>query len=823
MDMGRNGQSSFDGKNSTTDTASDTAIKITTDFLATMFAASESNRFFIGSRPNDSSEDIDSPYEEKFINTSRIAAAKLPAFLRKWDAPGRAMYFCVGILKDKTNKRRKVNIAESCFLHADIDLEHIDGDKFDDVVRKLKAQRFPPSMIVASGHGLHVYWLFNEPVPSTEMKRIEKALKLLADFVGGDREPTHIAAFLRLPGSHNSKNGEWNEVRIVEQNTLRYELDDLEEMISERAPIILRKQREQQHTVGESNEFEAYGKKFETPIKIETRLREMLFMGGDINGVHPTQLDVSAAMHNHGFEVDDIVKTIIAATRIAAGTYGANWDWDEEEERVRNMTLTWIEKLEEKEEENPQSTADLNEDEDEEDDTAPSMSEESIALIFAERHAGLLRHVSKWGYWLIWQAGRWLQDETTHAFDLARKICREAARQCSNKPKQAKIIASARTVAAVERLAKADRRIAAAADQFDAQQYLFNSADRTINLKTGKAQLPQQGDYLTKVAGTRLAPVGTPHPIWTKFLKRVTNNDQEMIKFLQRYVGYCLSGDVSEHCFVFAYGTGANGKSTFIGTIQNIFGDYAVVASMDTFLSSHTDRHPTELAKLRGARLVVATETQAGRTWDEQKIKAITGGEKLTARFMRQDFFDFFPTFKLFVSGNHRPRLRNVDEAMKRRMLLVPFLVCIPKKERDPKLPEKLKKEWPAILRWCLDGCLEWQRIGLAPPTAVVTATNDYFNNEDSLGQWLEDECDVDVGNDRKWDKVSNLFDSWTEYIEANGEKPGSKMAFSEALTGRGFIACKKAQVRAFSGIQLNTAAKRSAKWTGKTGQKPKF
>src|SRR5215211_988224 len=221
----------------------------------------------------------------------------------------------------------------------------------------------------------------------------------------------------------------------------------------------------------------------------------------------------------------------------------------------------------------------------------------------------------------------------------------------------------------------------------------------TIELTTGIVRPPSRSDYLTQRAGCKVAPPGTPHPIWTAFLNRITNGDAKLIAFLQRYIGYCLTGDVSEHVFIFVYGTGANGKSTFIGTIQAIFGDYATVADMATFLASNNDRHPTELAKLRGARLVIATETQAGRAWDEAKIKAITGGEKQTARFMRQDFFDFDPTFKLLISGNHKPHLRNVDEAMRRRLLLVPFTVQIPKAERDPKLMEKLKSEWPAILR----------------------------------------------------------------------------------------------------------------------------
>jgi putative DNA primase/helicase len=245
----------------------------------------------------------------------------------------------------------------------------------------------------------------------------------------------------------------------------------------------------------------------------------------------------------------------------------------------------------------------------------------------------------------------------------------------------------------------------------------------TYDLRTGIGHKPDPLDYITKKTACRCAPLGTPHPLWTKFLDRVTNHDTELQSFLQRWCGYCCTGFTSEHVFVFAYGTGANGKSTFINTIRGILGDYTTIADMSTFLASNSERHPTDLAKLRGARLVVAIETQKGRRWDETKIKALTGGDKITARFMRQDFFDFTPTFKLMISGNHKPRLTSVDEAIKRRLLLVPFTVQIPVAERDKDLADKLKAEWPAILRWMIDGCLEWQRIGLAPPKTVLDAT----------------------------------------------------------------------------------------------------
>jgi putative DNA primase/helicase len=287
----------------------------------------------------------------------------------------------------------------------------------------------------------------------------------------------------------------------------------------------------------------------------------------------------------------------------------------------------------------------------------------------------------------------------------------------------------------------------------------------TFDLRTGIGRAPNPLDYITKKTACSAAQTGTPHPLWTAFLDRVTDHDTELQGFLQRYIGYCCTGFTTEHVFVFAYGTGANGKSTFISTIARIFGDYATVADMSTFIASNTERHPTDLAKLMGARLVVAQETQKGRRWDETKIKALTGGDKITARFMRQDFFDYVPTFKLFICGNHKPRLSNVDEAIRRRLLLVPFTVLIPLAERDQQLPEKLWSERRAILRWCMDGCLEWQRIGLAPPPIVLDATEAYFAEQDTTQQWL-DECTED-GGEFAFTRTTELFASWKTWCEA--------------------------------------------------------
>ena len=342
-------------------------------------------------------------------------------------------------------------------------------------------------------------------------------------------------------------------------------------------------------------------------------------------------------------------------------------------------------------------------------------------------------------------------------------------------------IASARTVAAVERLARYDRRHAATVEQWDVDPWLLNTPGGVVDLRTGKMRQHRPADHITKI--TSIAP-GGECPKWLAFLQTITNKDEERQKFLQRVAGYNLTGSIREHALFFYYGTGGNGKGVFLNTLTGIMGDYAAVASMETFTSSGTDRHPTDLAMLRGARLVTAQETEEGRKWAESRIKAMTGGDPITARFMRQDFFTFQPSFKLNIAGNHKPGLRNVDEAIRRRFNLFPFDVKIPAAERNPELPEELKAEWPGILKWMIAGCLEWQSIGLAPPKAVTDATAEYFESEDAFGLWFK-ECCAESKNAVTASYI--LFKSWTTWADQAGEFVGSQKRFSQTLSSRGY------------------------------------
>lgn len=444
--------------------------------------------------------------------------------------------------------------------------------------------------------------------------------------------------------------------------------------------------------------------------------------------------------------------------------------------------------------------------EDDPDFRPPAFTDEALALQFAEEHAGDLRYVAAWAKWFRWVGTHWEADDTLRAFDLARRVCREAASAC-NKPKVASALASAKTVAAIERLAKADRRIAATVAQWDADPWLLNTPGGVIDLRTGVLGDHRPRLYMTKICG--VAPSGYC-PQFLKFLDTVTAGDRDLQAYLARVLGYGLTGITREHALFFAHGSGANGKSVFLGTASGILGSYHRTAPVETFTASTGDKHPTDLAMLRGARLVTAVETEEGRRWAESRIKQLTGGDAVAARFMRQDFFEYTPAFKLVIAGNHKPSLRSVDESIRRRFHMIPFAVTIPIEERDPHLKEKLKAEWPGILAWMVAGCLDWQRSGLRPPQAVLDATAAYLEAEDAFSAWLEEKCQRDV---KGWETSADLFASWKAWAELAGENPGSMKRFAQQIELNGAVPQRNMRARGFAGLQLIREAASEPFW----------
>ena len=308
--------------------------------------------------------------------------------------------------------------------------------------------------------------------------------------------------------------------------------------------------------------------------------------------------------------------------------------------------------------------------------------------------------------------------------------------------------------------------------------------------------MPDRHYYITK--STSVAPEPGIPTLWLNFLHQTTKGDHELIRFLRQMCGYCLTGDTREHALFFIFGPGGNGKSVFLNTVINIMGDYAVTAAMDTFTASKADRHSTDLAMLRGARLVAVSETEEGRAWKESLIKQLTGGDRVTARFMRQDNFTFKPQFKLVIISNHKPRLKNVDDAMRRRINIIPF---VHKPESpDPYLEDKLREEYPQILNWMIEGCHDWQKNGLIRPAIVQEATADYFEAQDLFGTWLEENCET---GRNKSTASSILYADWKIYAERAGENPGSQVRFSNDMEKRGFSKIRTSSMRGYEGIAL--------------------
>ena len=394
---------------------------------------------------------------------------------------------------------------------------------------------------------------------------------------------------------------------------------------------------------------------------------------------------------------------------------------------------------------------------------------------FISHHGDKFRYVSSWGRWLTWDGCRWKVETTQLAKDTLTDI---VARLTADEKHRL----SAGRIGALEALAQVRRKVARSADIWDSEPLLLNTQTCTVNLGTDQRYPHQRDDNLTKLTGSGVSSSSGDYPRWKQFLNDVTAGDTELQTYLQRMAGYCLTGSTREEVFFFAYGTGGNGKTTFVETIATVLGDYARNVPAETFMDSKHERHPTELASMQGYRLIVASEVKSGARWHETRVKELTGGDTISARFMRQDFFEYKPQFKLLISGNHKPRLRSVDEAMRRRLHLLPFTVTIAKGKRDPGLKAKLWEERDQILQWALDGCRDWQREGLTPPPVVQSATNAYFEDMNVLGRA-----------------------DWKAWCEANGEAHGLQRGFVEALDEQGFEARKVGGARGYMGLRLRT------------------
>jgi putative DNA primase/helicase len=431
-----------------------------------------------------------------------------------------------------------------------------------------------------------------------------------------------------------------------------------------------------------------------------------------------------------------------------------------------------------------------------------ALSDDHLADAFARRYQDNFRYVHGIYKWKIWRETQWEDDKTHQCMTAARDLCRASmnwAEAASLTHATKAKIDSHGTAGKVLSFATTDPRLATIPEQWDCDNWLLGTPGGVYDLKTGRSRAGKRTDYVslkTAVAPERGEPVE-----WLKYLAATHRGNNEVISFLKRFIGYALTGDVTEHALVFAYGTGRNGKGVMMDTVLHILGDYGLAAPISVFSEQKFEKHSTEIAQLRGKRFVTAEEPSSGQKWDESRIKWLTGGGNITARRMRQDDVTFAPTWKLFFAGNHIPALRHVDEAIKARFNIVPFTRTFAPEERDPLLREKLKLEAPRILNWMMEGCVEWRKSGLQVPATCRAATDEYMQSEDVVGEFLEENCNF--GEDL-YVQAGELYKKFAVWTEEHGETVPTQKNFTAEMSTRTNIKRKRMTMGVrFYGISL--------------------
>ena len=664
----------------------------------------------------------------------------------------RDVYVGVAVRRDQTSGAL-VNCDTLTALFVDIDFKDIPEP---DARARLAAFPLLPSLVIASGNGLHVYWLLTEPLDlRTEAARVRVLLRRLARRLGADRMAAEPARVLRMPDTYNYKYDPPRRVELEAAPLERYTLAQFEEVLPE-AP-----------STRSSGSFEL------PPVIPEGQRNDTLYrLARSLKGKGLLEEAVLAALRETNRSrceppLDDAEIEALAAHACS------------QEDRPEFLDAS----------------------------SRHHLTDLGNARRLVEAHGADLHYTEAHG-WLVWDDRRWARDDTGEVMRRAKATALALYREAIaiSDPEQRKpMLAHARQSQNVARLnamitlARSESEIVLTARQLDADPWLLTVANGTLDLRTGDLRPQRREDLITKLAPVAYDPEAQC-PTFGGFLGRVQPNP-EMCTFLQRIGGYALTGDTREQVLFIFSGQGANGKSTYLETIRKVMGDYALATRPETFLAKRGDAIPNDVAALHGARFVFAVEPEAGRRLAEGLVKQLTGSDTVVARFFYKEFFTFHPIFKLVISANRKPAVRGTNHAIWRRIRLIPFGVTIPDAEQDKTLPAKLEAELPGILRWLVEGCLAWQREGLTPPAAVLDATERYREEMDRLADFLAERCVFDpnarVGR-------TDLYETYLASCQ-HREKPLSRAEFAEALEERGVTDGRTGNQRRWKGLRLRT------------------
>lgn len=628
---------------------------------------------------------------------------------------------------------------------------------------------FPPSMIVQTGGGLHVYWLLREPLAiTTEEPRARDALRRLATAVGGDRSAAECARVLRVPGTFNYKYAPPAHVALeVCEPARRYNLSEVLDFLPA-----------QPRPEGDGSP------RFSMPPE------------AGFGDRHLTLFRAGRSLKTRGLSPDAVLAALMV-----------------ENERVCVPPLTTAQVREQVESAfaqddrpgyEPRPVAAPG--------PPPTLTDTGNAERFAAQHAGHIRYCYAQKSWYVWTGTHWRQDPgdaiARMAKETAKSIYLEAAGATSEERRKttgqwaAKSEDERRRRAMVD-LARSETGIPIAPEELDRDLWLLNVANGTLNLKTGALQPHRREDFITRIIPIAYDPAA-PYPIWEGFIRHILGGKAPVMRFVQKALGYSLTGETREQVLFIFHGTGANGKTTLLETTSLLLAPYAAQVAAETLLARPTDALAmNDLFTLQGARFVVAIESDMGRRLAESLVKRVTGSDTVKAKKLYTDVFAYRPSFKLFIATNHKPVIRGTDHAIWRRIRLVEFDVVVPDDQQDKALPAKLTAELPGILRWAVDGCRLWQTEGLGPPQEVRQATADYRAEMDTLGGFLTERCwlmdpTAKIG-------AEALYTEYDGWAARSKEKSLSMKTFSTALKERGVKQAKRRSGRVWLGLRLRS------------------
>jgi P4 family phage/plasmid primase-like protien len=702
---------------------------------------------------------------------------------------GREVYHCCHLLAGK--RRIKANAGEVFALWGDLDGVDIPNDPLE-----------PTAVIESSPGRFHIYYRLTAAIPPEVAEELNKRL---ARKIGADPSGFDLTQLLRVPNTTNNKYPDAPTVEIKALDAGRsYSPAELDKMLPE---------------IEEPNQSGGRTPPSgEPPVQLNDRgLR--VWCGEDPKLKDSGELDRSGSLMKIGRALYDSGanrEVIERALEERDGSIG----WHKYTGR-RDAGVRYSEIVDELERPGRNGHVAFSVGKGREERKADDGESEKIfntdlgnSRRFVRRFREIVRFCYPWESWIIYDGKRWKPDTSGEIQRLGKEITKVILREAAAAPdddtrkalaKHALATQSATRIRDMLALAKSD--VPVQPEDFDQDPYLLNVTNGTLDLRTGELRPHDRGDFMTRLAPVEFDPEAIA-PTWTAFLERVLPS-KDVRTFLQRLAGYTLTGDVSEHVLPVLYGVGANGKSTAVNAILEAVGEYGIQAAPEILMAKRGG-HPTEVADLFGCRFASVTEVEDGRRLNEALVKQITGGDRIRARRMRQDFWEFSPTHKVILSVNHKPEIRGTDTGIWRRIRLVPFTEVVPLAEQDTKLPEKLRRELPGILRWMAAGCLEWQSEGLNTPAAVTTATDEYREDMDSLGEFLSGCC---LQGSSLSASAKSLWSAYRNWSKDNNEHEGTQKRFGTRLRERGFLNDRDSRTgrKAWFGLSLSEEGRQYA------------